>query len=267
MPWPSMNFIAPTPKKAGATYIDVWEAFADEAGQYSAIGPDINGQTVRLRAADGVHFTKAGARKLAHFVEPEIRRNLDEVQPNTAPTPNLANVPNPDNAGTPSNLPALPGSEAPPAPKPVAGPILPLTGPVLAPGGELATRTTTAGTANNTARSLIEQTLQYGRPACPEARTCRRFLLAEKLTRRKKYPRSFRPPATKNRRRTFSRWNEPPRLRVNHTTKLSMADERGTKPMFNFSTSHLFAVAGFAALLATGAQAFDGGSPSGLTEL
>ena len=89
-------------EKAGATYIDVWEAFADEAGQYSAIGPDINGQTVRLRAADGVHFTKAGARKLAHFVEPEIRRNLDEVQPNTAPTPNLANVPNPDDAGTPS---------------------------------------------------------------------------------------------------------------------------------------------------------------------
>jgi hypothetical protein len=151
-------------EKAGATYIDIWEAFADEAGQYSAIGPDINGQNVRLRAADGIHFTKAGARKLAHFVEPEIRRNLDEVQPNTAPTPNLANVPNPDDAGRPSNLPALPGSEAPPAPRPVAGPILPLTGPVLAPGGELATRTTTAGTANNTARTLIEQTLQQGRP-------------------------------------------------------------------------------------------------------
>ncbi len=43
-----------------------------------------------------------------------------------------------------------------------------------------------------------------------------------------------------------------------------MADERGAKPMFNSSTTHLFAAAGFAALLATGAQAFDGGSPSGL---
>jgi lipoprotein-anchoring transpeptidase ErfK/SrfK len=43
-----------------------------------------------------------------------------------------------------------------------------------------------------------------------------------------------------------------------------MADERGAKPMFNFSTTHLIAVAGFAALIATGAQAFDGGSPSGL---
>jgi uncharacterized protein len=155
-------------EKSGATYIDTWEAFADEAGQYSAFGPDINGQTVRLRASDGVHFTKAGARKLAHFVEPEIRRNLDEVQPNTEPAPNPANVANPDGTETPANVSALPGNEAPPAPKPVAGPILPLTGPVLAPGGELATRTTTARTAKNTARTLIEQTLQQGRPLAPK---------------------------------------------------------------------------------------------------
>ncbi len=155
-------------EKAGATYIDIWEAFADEAGQYSAFGPDINGQTVRLRAGDGVHFTKAGARKLAHFVEPEIRRNLGKVLPNTAPEPNPANVPNHDGTETPASVSALPGTEAPPAPKPVAGPILPLTGPVLAPGGELATQTTTAGTANNTARTLIEQTLQQGLPLAPK---------------------------------------------------------------------------------------------------
>jgi uncharacterized protein len=155
-------------EKAGATYIDLWEAFADEAGQYSAFGPDINGQTVRLRAGDGIHFTKAGARKLAHFVEPEIRRNLDEVLPNTAPASNPANVSNHDGTETPANVSALPGSEAPPAPKPVAGPILPLTGAVLAPGGELATRTTAAGMANNTARTLIEQTLQQGRPLAPK---------------------------------------------------------------------------------------------------
>ncbi|MGH6935767.1 MAG: SGNH/GDSL hydrolase family protein [Methylocella sp.] len=154
-------------EKAGATYIDIWEAFADEAGQYSAIGPDINGQTVRLRAGDGIHFTKAGARKLAHFVEPEIRRNLDEVLPNTVPAPNPANVPN-DGTETPANVSALPGSEAPPAPKPVAGPILPLNSPGLAPGGELATRTTAARMANSATRSLIEQTLQQGRPVAPK---------------------------------------------------------------------------------------------------
>jgi hypothetical protein len=155
-------------EKSGATYIDIWEAFADEAGRYSAFGPDINGQTMRLRAADGVHFTKAGARKLAHFVEPAIRHNLDEVQPNTGPAPNPANVANPDGTEAPANVSALPGTEAPPAPRPVAGPILSLTGPVLAPGGELATRTSTTGTASNTARTLIEQTLQQGRPLAPK---------------------------------------------------------------------------------------------------
>lgn len=161
-------------EKAGATYIDIWEAFADDAGQYSASGPDINGQTVRLRAADGIHFTKAGARKLAHFVEPEIRHKLEETQPNNEPgmtpslAPNPANVPN-DGAGAPSNISALPSGDAvPPPPKPVAGPVLPLTAPALAPGGVLATRVGPAGATNNDARNLIEQTLQQGKPVAPK---------------------------------------------------------------------------------------------------
>ena len=161
-------------EKAGATYIDIWEAFADEAGHYSVSGPDINGQTVRLRAADGVHFTKAGARKLAHFVEPEIRRKLDEMQPKIEPdmtpglAPNSVNAPN-DGGATPSEVSALPGAEAaPPPPKPIAGPVLPLTAPVLAPGGQLATRLPPAGAANNDARNLIDQTLQQGKPMAPK---------------------------------------------------------------------------------------------------
>jgi hypothetical protein len=161
-------------EKAGSTYIDIWEAFADEAGHYSASGPDINGQTARLRAADGVHFTKAGARKLAHFVELEIRRKLDEAQPAIEPgmtqglPPNPANVPS-DGAGPPSNVSALPEGEAvPPPQKPIAGPIQPLTAPALAPGGELATRVMPAGAANSNARNLIEQTLQHGKPVAPK---------------------------------------------------------------------------------------------------
>ena len=31
--------------KAGATYIDVWQAFANDAGEYSATGPDMNGRS------------------------------------------------------------------------------------------------------------------------------------------------------------------------------------------------------------------------------
>ena len=63
--------------KAGIVYIDVWDGFVDEDGRFAQSGPDFEGQTRRLRAGDGVHFTQAGARKLAHFVEREIDRWLD----------------------------------------------------------------------------------------------------------------------------------------------------------------------------------------------
>ena len=61
-------------EKAGINYIDVWDGFVDESGRFTSQGPDFEGQTRRLRAGDGVHFTKAGARKLAHYLEREIRR-------------------------------------------------------------------------------------------------------------------------------------------------------------------------------------------------
>ena len=70
----------------GAHYVDLWEAFSDENSVYRASGPDVNGVIVRLRAADGVHFNKAGARKAAHFVEPEIRKLLEAaLQPPETP--------------------------------------------------------------------------------------------------------------------------------------------------------------------------------------
>src|SRR6202034_366409 len=99
--------------KAGITYVDVWDGFVDEAGRFVQQGPDFEGQIRRLRSYDGVYFTKAGARKLAHYVEREINRLLAArsapiVLPSEPVTPD-AN--------------ALPG---PPAPRPLAGPILPL---------------------------------------------------------------------------------------------------------------------------------------------
>jgi hypothetical protein len=61
----------------GATFIDVWEGFVDEqTDSFTADGPNIEGRVVRLRTADGVHFTKAGASKLAHYVELELRPYL-----------------------------------------------------------------------------------------------------------------------------------------------------------------------------------------------
>ena len=61
----------------GAKFIETWNGFTDEAGRYSAYGPDMTGQVKRLRADDGVHFTMRGYLKLAHFVEKELRRDLN----------------------------------------------------------------------------------------------------------------------------------------------------------------------------------------------
>ena len=67
--------------KAGITYVDVWDGFVDEAGRFLQKGPDFEGQIRQLRCADGVYFTKPGARKLAHYVDREITRLLGRHAP------------------------------------------------------------------------------------------------------------------------------------------------------------------------------------------
>jgi uncharacterized protein len=64
----------------GVKFIDIQAQFADEAGNYTAYGPDITGKQRLLREADGVLFTQAGNRKLALFVEQEIKRDLTQAK-------------------------------------------------------------------------------------------------------------------------------------------------------------------------------------------
>jgi len=99
--------------KAGITYVDVWDGFVDEAGRFLQKGPDFEGQIRQLRTPDGVYFTKPGARKLAHYVEREITRLL---------AARSAPIELPTEPATPDAN-AVPGQ---PAPRPLAGPILPL---------------------------------------------------------------------------------------------------------------------------------------------
>jgi hypothetical protein len=68
----------------GVKYIDIQSHFADDAGNYAAYGPDITGKQRLLREADGVLFTDAGNRKLAHFVEQEIKRDLVQAKADRA---------------------------------------------------------------------------------------------------------------------------------------------------------------------------------------
>ena len=99
--------------RAGIAYVDVWDGFVDEAGRYLQQGPDFEGQIRKLRSSDGVYFTRAGALKLAHYVERELNRLLAaRSAPIVLPTE-----------------PAIPDANArpdQPAPRPLAGPIVPL---------------------------------------------------------------------------------------------------------------------------------------------
>jgi hypothetical protein len=103
-------------EKAGIVYVDVWEGFVDSAGQFAAQGPDFEGQIRRLRSGDGVYFTKAGARKLAHYVEREIQRTLANRSTPVA-LPSAIEPAGPTPGGRPGG----------PAQRPLVGPVVPLT--------------------------------------------------------------------------------------------------------------------------------------------
>jgi hypothetical protein len=60
----------------GGKFIDTWNGFTDVDGQYSQTGPDLSGKMRVLRDNDGMHFTKDGYRKLVHFLERELRRDI-----------------------------------------------------------------------------------------------------------------------------------------------------------------------------------------------
>jgi lysophospholipase L1-like esterase len=75
-------------EKGGIVYVDIWDGFVDDQGRYAIQGPDFEGQIRRLRTADGVHFTKAGAVKLASYVDRELRRVMStHVAPVALPSP------------------------------------------------------------------------------------------------------------------------------------------------------------------------------------
>jgi hypothetical protein len=112
-------------EKAGIIYIDAWDGFVDDQGRFAQQGADFEGQTRRLRTWDGVNFTKAGAIKLASYVDRELRRIIsNHVMPVALPGPD--------------EMSGKPGAAGP---RPAVGPVLPLvtgggeTGDLLGAGG------------------------------------------------------------------------------------------------------------------------------------
>lgn len=128
-------------EKAGGQYVDLWGAFVDAENRYTATGPDVSGQPTRLRLGDGIHFTAAGARKAAHFVDLVIRRIIE-----AAPQSSVIALPVPSEGGSPLQPDAVerlidqmvagaPTIGLPPVlqTRPLAGSIQPLTGQMPAP--------------------------------------------------------------------------------------------------------------------------------------
>jgi hypothetical protein len=99
-------------ERAGIKYVDVWDGFVDEAGRYSNYGPDYEGQVRRLRSSDGVFFTKAGAIKLARYVEQELSRYMSNRVPVALPSGPVEGAP----------------SDSKPTERSLMGPVIPLTG-------------------------------------------------------------------------------------------------------------------------------------------
>ncbi|KXF76448.1 hypothetical protein ATN84_14250 [Paramesorhizobium deserti] len=92
-------------EKAGGSFADVWDGFVDESGNFALSGFDINGQTARLRANDGINITQAGKRKLAFYAEKPLRQLLgDALSPDAAPKPGDLPQPPPETAKIPAKI-------------------------------------------------------------------------------------------------------------------------------------------------------------------
>jgi hypothetical protein len=68
------EFFKPPVAEAGGYFIDIWDGFTSDEGNYVSSGPDVNGQLRALRLSDGINFTRAGRLKLAFYAQREIRR-------------------------------------------------------------------------------------------------------------------------------------------------------------------------------------------------
>jgi len=146
--------------RTGGGFVDAWAVFADDGGGFAVYGPAVTGETARLREDDGVELTKAGARKLAHFIVVEARR----LQVRQAAASGAAAV---DPFSLPGPQPPAPAvAVTPPKPvaKPEVGPVLPLNVVRQETDGKLAPLD---GGRQDLADAAARKALREGVPTAP----------------------------------------------------------------------------------------------------
>ena len=146
-------------EKAEIVYVDIWDGFVDDQGRYTTQGPDFEGQIRRLRTGDGVHFTKIGAVKLAHFLDHDLGRVLSSHAVPVA-------LPGPEETSPKPNI----------GPRPAVGPVVPLNALGGVDGGDLLG--TTTHPAQREIRSDRNARVEQWRADPGATRPRRRFFLA-----------------------------------------------------------------------------------------
>jgi hypothetical protein len=65
-------------QRSAVSVVESWDLFTDESGEYSAYLPNNDGNLELMRYGDGVHFTWAGARRLAAAVFDQLEHDWSE---------------------------------------------------------------------------------------------------------------------------------------------------------------------------------------------
>jgi uncharacterized protein len=129
----------------------------DETGKYSNYGPDYEGQVRRLRLNDGVFFTKAGAIKLARYVEQELSRYMSNRVPVALPSGPLEAAP----------------ADSKPTERPLMGPVIALTGTAKDRDKESDKLLGAAGSSPTLGDAIATKVLAKGEASSRPARPCR----------------------------------------------------------------------------------------------
>jgi hypothetical protein len=145
------GIVRETLEDKGLRFIETWDGFADEEGQFVAVGPDMGGQSVQLRTDDGLNFTRAGQRKLAYFVENDINTILGGAAPVLA-------------AAVETQEAAVPGEAVP-----KIGPMVPIEA-LTAGGTELSAAAPAPATKSGAAAAAIVTRLGGETAAVPQGR-------------------------------------------------------------------------------------------------
>lgn len=80
---------------AEGSFVDIWEGFVNEDGEFITRGPDMNGQPAQLRNRDGINLTRAGRRKIAFYVEKPLNKLLGDAAAPDIEQTDIENLPQP----------------------------------------------------------------------------------------------------------------------------------------------------------------------------